>query len=136
AAAVRPGMVMLTASGAFVPVSKVESADEVARLYDLDIENTHNFIAQGVVTHNSVYSWRGARVENMMRLATDFPGCETVRLEQNYRSTGTILNAANGLIARNTARLGKELWTDTGDGEPVQLYAAYNEYDEAEFVVN
>jgi DNA helicase II / ATP-dependent DNA helicase PcrA len=84
----------------------------------------------------SVYSWRGARVENMMRLATDFPGCETVRLEQNYRSTGTILSAANGLIARNTARLGKELWTDTGNGEPVQLYAAYNEYDEAEFVVN
>jgi DNA helicase II / ATP-dependent DNA helicase PcrA len=84
----------------------------------------------------SVYSWRGARVENMMRLATDFPGCETVRLEQNYRSTGTILSAANGLIARNTARLGKELWTDSGDGEPIQLYAAYNEYDEAEFVVN
>ncbi|MEC9362507.1 MAG: DNA helicase II [Pseudomonadota bacterium] len=84
----------------------------------------------------SVYSWRGARVENMMRLPTDFPGCEIVRLEQNYRSTGTILNAANGLIARNTSRLGKELWTDTGAGEPVQLYAAYNEYDEAEFVIN
>jgi DNA helicase II / ATP-dependent DNA helicase PcrA len=136
AAAVRPGMVMLTASAAFVPVTQVEQVDEAARLYDLDIEDTHNFIAQGVVTHNSVYSWRGARVENMLRLATDFPGCETVRLEQNYRSTGTILNAANGLIARNTARLGKELWTDTGDGEPIQLYAAYNEYDEAEFVVN
>ncbi len=84
----------------------------------------------------SVYSWRGARVEHMLRLPQDFPGCEIVRLEQNYRSTGTILNAANGLIARNTGRLGKELWTDGGEGEPIQLYAAYNEYDEAEFVVN
>ncbi|MDD3763013.1 MAG: DNA helicase II [Nevskiales bacterium] len=84
----------------------------------------------------SVYSWRGARVENMLDLSRDFPGCEIVRLEQNYRSTGTILDAANGLIARNTARLGKKLWTDTGEGEPIQLYAAFNEYDEAEFVIN
>jgi len=84
----------------------------------------------------SVYSWRGARVENMMRLAVDFPGCEIVKLEQNYRSTGMILNAANGLIARNTGRLGKELWTDVGEGEPIQLYAAFNEYDEAEFAIN
>jgi DNA helicase-2/ATP-dependent DNA helicase PcrA len=84
----------------------------------------------------SVYSWRGARVENMMRLAVDYPGCEIVKLEQNYRSTGMILNAANGLIARNTGRLGKELWTDVGEGEPIQLYAAFNEYDEAEFAIN
>ena len=84
----------------------------------------------------SIYSWRGARVENMMRLEKDFRGCEIVRLEQNYRSTGTILKAANGLIARNTGRLGKNLWTDGGDGEAIQLYAAFNEYDEAEFVIN
>ncbi|MFP5304795.1 MAG: DNA helicase II [Gammaproteobacteria bacterium] len=84
----------------------------------------------------SVYSWRGARVENMLRLSQDFLGCEIVRLEQNYRSTSTILNAANGLIARNSARLGKQLWTDRGEGEPIQLYAAFNEYDEAEFVVH
>jgi DNA helicase II / ATP-dependent DNA helicase PcrA len=84
----------------------------------------------------SIYSWRGARVENMVRLEKDFPGTEVIRLEQNYRSTGTILKAANGLIAKNTNRLGKNLWTDGGDGEPIQLYAAYNEYDEAEFVAN
>ncbi len=82
----------------------------------------------------SIYSWRGARVENMVRMEHDFPGTEVVRLEQNYRSTGTILKAANGLIARNTNRLGKNLWTDVGDGEAIQLYAAFNEYDEAEFV--
>ena len=83
----------------------------------------------------SIYSWRGARVENMFRMQTDFQGTEVVRLEQNYRSTGTILKAANGLIARNSNRMGKNLWTDGGDGEPIELYAAFNEYDEAEHVV-
>jgi DNA helicase-2/ATP-dependent DNA helicase PcrA len=84
----------------------------------------------------SIYGWRGAKVENILRFEKDFPGAEIVRLEQNYRSTGTILKAANGLIARNTGRLGKNLWTDGREGEPIQLYAAFNEYDEAEFVVN
>ena len=82
----------------------------------------------------SIYSWRGAKVENMVRLNRDYPGIETIRLEQNYRSTGTILKAANALIARNVGRLGKNLWTKIGDGEQIQLYAAFNEYDEAEFV--
>ncbi|TAM10652.1 MAG: DNA helicase II [Nevskiaceae bacterium] len=82
----------------------------------------------------SVYSWRGARVENMLHLSRDFPGTQVVRLEQNYRSTGNILNAANGLIARNSGRLGKNLWTADGAGEPIQLYAAFNEVDEAEFM--
>jgi len=84
----------------------------------------------------SIYSWRGAKVENMVRLSRDFPGAEVIRLEQNYRSTGTILKAANGLIAKNSSRLGKNLWTEDGEGAPIQLYAAFNEYDEAEFVVN
>ncbi|MGQ0698149.1 MAG: DNA helicase II [Panacagrimonas sp.] len=84
----------------------------------------------------SVYSWRGAKVENMIRFEKDFAGTEVIKLEQNYRSTGTILKAANGLIARNTNRLGKNLWTDGSEGEAIQLYAAYNEYDEAEFVAN
>jgi DNA helicase II / ATP-dependent DNA helicase PcrA len=84
----------------------------------------------------SVYSWRGARVEHMLKLTREFPGCEILRLEQNYRSTATILGAANGLIARNQGRLGKELWTDGQDGAAIQVYAAFNEYDEAEFVIN
>ena len=83
----------------------------------------------------SIYSWRGAKVENMAKLGKDFPGCEVIRLEQNYRSTGTILKAANGLIAKNSGRLGKVLWTDGQDGDAIQLYAAFNEFDEAEFVV-
>jgi DNA helicase-2/ATP-dependent DNA helicase PcrA len=82
----------------------------------------------------SIYSWRGARVENMQRLTQDFPGLEVIRLEQNYRSTGTILKAANALIAKNSGRLGKTLWTQAGVGAPLALYSAFNEYDEAEFV--
>ncbi len=84
----------------------------------------------------SIYGWRGAKVENIHKLPVDFPGTELVKLEQNYRSSGTILKAANGLISKNSGRLGKNLWTDGRDGEPIQLYAAYNEYDEAEFVIN
>jgi len=84
----------------------------------------------------SIYGWRGARVENMLNFARDFPGCEEVRLERNYRSTATILKAANDLIERNAGRLGKRLWTDGADGEPIALYTAYNESDEARFVVD
>lgn len=84
----------------------------------------------------SIYSWRGARVENMQRFRDNFPRHEIVRLEQNYRSTANILNAANALIANNPTRLGKELWTDGRQGEPISLYAAYNDLDEARFVVD
>ncbi|NGP53819.1 DNA helicase II [Thioalkalivibrio sp. XN8] len=83
----------------------------------------------------SIYGWRGARVEHIRRFRKDFPGTRMVRLEQNYRSTGNILNAANALIAHNRERLGKKLWTEGREGDPIRLYAAYNERDEADFVV-
>ncbi|MCB1777535.1 MAG: UvrD-helicase domain-containing protein, partial [Candidatus Competibacteraceae bacterium] len=81
-----------------------------------------------------VYGWRGSKVENIQRFATDFPGAQTICLEQNYRSTGVILQAANALIAHNARRLGKNLWTAAGDGDPVRIYAAFNDVDEARFV--
>jgi DNA helicase-2/ATP-dependent DNA helicase PcrA len=84
----------------------------------------------------SIYRWRGARVENLFRFEQDFPAAKVVRLEQNYRSTGTILQAANAVIAHNAARLGKNLWTAGEQGEPINLYAAFNERDESEFVIN
>ena len=84
----------------------------------------------------SIYGWRGAKVENMQRFQRDYPNTQVVRLEQNYRSTGTILKAANALIAHNPSRLGKNLWTQGGEGEPIQRYAAFNEVDEARFVVD
>jgi DNA helicase II / ATP-dependent DNA helicase PcrA len=83
----------------------------------------------------SIYGWRGARVEHIRRFRKDFPGARLVRLEQNYRSTGNILGAANALIAHNRERLGKKLWTDGRAGDPIRLYAAYNERDEAAFVI-
>jgi DNA helicase II / ATP-dependent DNA helicase PcrA len=83
----------------------------------------------------SIYSWRGARVENMQRYSRDFDGAQTIRLEQNYRSTGTILAAANALIANNDGRMGKELWTDAGEGRPIQVFAAFEDTEEARFVV-
>ncbi len=83
----------------------------------------------------AIYGWRGARVENVQQFLRDFPGARTIRLEQNYRSTANILNAANAVISHNPDRIGKQLWTDSGEGEPVDVYAAYNEMDEARFVV-
>ena len=83
----------------------------------------------------SIYRWRGARVEHIHRFQRDFPNATVVKLEQNYRSTSTILNAANAVIANNADRMGKNLWTDGAEGEPIRLYAAYNERDEADFVI-
>ncbi|AEX23506.1 DNA-dependent helicase II [Vibrio sp. EJY3] len=83
----------------------------------------------------SIYGWRGAKVENIEKFTLEFPSVSTIRLEQNYRSTKTILEASNTLIANNTERMGKELWTDGVVGEPISVYSAYNELDEARFAV-
>ncbi len=84
----------------------------------------------------SIYGWRGAKVENVDSFTKTFDKTEIVRLEQNYRSTNTILAAANTLIENNTSRLGKNLWTDKVEGEQITLYQAYNEQDEARFVAD
>ena len=88
----------------------------------------------------AIYGWRGAKVENVQRFLRDFGGADgdsarTIRLEQNYRSTANILDAANAVIAHNPDRLGKQLWTESGQGDPIDLYAAYNEIDEARYIV-
>jgi len=83
----------------------------------------------------SIYRWRGARVENLRQFTRDYPEAQMFRLERNYRSTGNILGAANALIANNSGRLGKNLWTSDGKGERIRLYSAFNERDEADFVV-
>lgn len=84
----------------------------------------------------SIYGWRGARVENLELFSKDFPSAKIIRLEQNYRSSSTILQAANALIAHNESRLGKNLWTEGHQGEPITIYAAFNEADEAFYIVN
>lgn len=83
----------------------------------------------------SIYSWRGANADNLQLFINDFPETEIIRLEQNYRSTSTILDAANKLIAKNQNRLGKNLWTDRSEGEKISLYVGFNDIDEARFVI-
>ncbi|MEA3291989.1 MAG: DNA helicase II [Pseudomonadota bacterium] len=83
----------------------------------------------------SIYGWRGARVENILSFERDYPATRVIRLEQNYRSTATILNAANSVIAHNEGRMGKKLWTEIEGGEAIQMYSASNEIDEARFVI-
>ncbi len=82
----------------------------------------------------SIYAFRGATIRNITEFERDYPEARTILLEQNYRSTQTILTAANAVIARNTERRDKRLWTDSGDGEPIVGYVGDNEHDEAAFV--
>jgi len=83
----------------------------------------------------SIYGWRGAKIENIYSFQKHYPNHQVIKLEQNYRSTGNILKAANKVIGNNDNRMGKELWTDSGNGDLICLYAAFNEQDEAYFVV-
>ncbi|MFT5592083.1 MAG: DNA helicase-2/ATP-dependent DNA helicase PcrA [Oceanicoccus sp.] len=82
----------------------------------------------------SIYGWRGARIENIQQFTKDFSGSQQIKLEQNYRSTSNILNAANAVIDNNPSRLGKKLWTNGEAGELISLYSAFNEQDEARFI--
>lgn len=84
----------------------------------------------------SIYGWRGADIENIQRFLNEKSNPVTIRLEQNYRSTGNILKASNKLIQNNSDRLGKELWTSGDDGEPISIYSAFNDYDEVRYVLN
>ncbi|MYL23597.1 DNA helicase II [Halomonas alkaliantarctica] len=84
----------------------------------------------------SIYGWRGAKVENIRRFEREFPQVKTVRLEQNYRSTSAILEAANTLIRHNSERMGKNLWTEGAEGAPISVYAGFNDLEEARFIVD
>jgi DNA helicase-2/ATP-dependent DNA helicase PcrA len=134
---VRPGMVMLLETTDLEPVVAVRTLRTGNRVvYDLDIENTHNYVAAGVVTHNSIYAFRGADVGNMASFERDFRIEKVIKLEQNYRSHGNILDAANALIANNRERLGKNLWTAEGSGEPLRVFEAATDGEEAAFIVD
>jgi DNA helicase-2/ATP-dependent DNA helicase PcrA len=135
ASAVRPGMAMFTEDGGYDVVERVERIPLERPVYDLNIEGTHNFIASGLVTHNSIYAFRGADIGNILNFQDDFPEAEVVRLEQNYRSTQTILDAANGVISHNRGRMGKTLWTDLGEGDKIRIRELDDEHAEARFVV-
>jgi DNA helicase-2/ATP-dependent DNA helicase PcrA len=132
---VRPGMVMFDGSGGYDVVEKVEPVVLGRPVYDLNIEHTHNFIANGLITHNSIYGFRGADVRNILDFEDDFPDATVVKLEQNYRSTQTILSVANAVVSHNRGRKTKALWTELGEGDPVKIRELDDEHAEARFVV-
>jgi DNA helicase II / ATP-dependent DNA helicase PcrA len=134
AASVRPGMAMFAEDGSFDLVETVETLPLDKPVYDLDIEGTHNYIANGLITHNSIYGFRGAEVRNILEFTIDFKDAYVVKLEQNYRSTETVLEAANAVISHNTGRLGKHLWSDLGKGEKIHVAELEDEHAEARFV--
>jgi len=136
AAQVRPGMMVAGADGQHHAVIAIEHVQEATVVHDLNVDGVHNFVANGIVTHNSIYSWRGAEVENILRFEKDFPGAKIVRLESNYRSTAPILAAASGLIAHNEGRLGKTLRPGLNDsaGERVAIVALWDSDEEARMV--
>jgi DNA helicase-2/ATP-dependent DNA helicase PcrA len=134
AVAVRPGMVMVDEHGAFDVVQSVRRVTLDGPVFDLDIERTHNFVANGLVTHNSIYAFRGADIRNILGFERDFQGTRVIALEQNYRSTNAILEAANAVIENNRERKPKRLFSDLGTGEPVQVIEVEDEHAEARFV--
>jgi DNA helicase-2/ATP-dependent DNA helicase PcrA len=134
AASVQPGMAMFTADGGYDVVESVERVELDRPVHDINVEHTHNFIADGVVTHNSIYGFRGADIKNILEFEDDYPDAHVVKLEQNYRSTQTILSAANAVVAHNRGRKSKALWTDLGEGDPVRVRELADEHAEARFV--
>ncbi|MDP9385878.1 MAG: UvrD-helicase domain-containing protein [Actinomycetota bacterium] len=134
AGSMRPGMVMATGSGEFDVVEHVERIELDRPVHDLDVEATHNFVAGDLVTHNSIYGFRGADVKNILAFEDEFPDAHVVKLEQNYRSTQTILSAANAVVGNNRGRMAKSLWTDLGEGDPVKVRELDDEHAEARYV--
>jgi DNA helicase-2/ATP-dependent DNA helicase PcrA len=134
---VRPGMIVPVLDGETIREVEVESVEfESYRgdVYDLTVENLRNYVASGVVVHNSIYRWRGADIRNILEFEEDYPGTKVVRLEQNYRSTKRILAVAAGVIAHNVKRKDKTLWTENAEGDKVRVYRAWDEHEEAGFV--
>jgi DNA helicase-2/ATP-dependent DNA helicase PcrA len=119
----------------FILVDEFQDTNSVQYAWLRVLAGKSSFVTAVGDDDQSIYGWRGAKIENIRKFSEDFSPCQIIRLEQNYRSTGNILHAANSVIANNLGRLGKELWTDGEKGEPISLYAAYNEQDEARFIV-
>ena len=134
ASSIMPGMALFTPDGydivtkiSRIPTSKI-------KVFDLDIERTHNFIANNILTHNCIYSWRGAEIKNMLHFEKTYPEVKTFFLEQNYRSTKNILAVANKIIEKNIFRIPKKLFTENLEGEKIGLFKGRSEVDEAHFI--
>jgi len=120
----------------YILVDEYQDTNSVQYLWLKALAGGHHNICVVGDDDQSIYSWRGAQVANILRFEKDFPGAEVIRLEQNYRSTGHILAAANAVIAHNSQRHGKNLWTDVGDGTPITLQAHMDDREEARAVAD
>lgn len=127
ASSVLPGMAMFNEDGEIEVVAHVERRPEKEyAVYDIDVEGTHNFSANGLLTHNCIYTWRGATIDNLLSFEKTYPAARTIVLENNYRSTKTIVEAANQIIEKNRNRKEKRSVTENGEGERILLHAAEN----------
>lgn len=138
AAQLHPGMELPALDGDQMSEDRIVAVDKqpyAGPVYDLDVDKVHNYIAAGVAVHNSVYSWRGADYRNILNFERDYPGCAVIKLEQNYRSTKNILDAAHAIITKNLQRSDKKLWTAEGEGLPVQMVQVVSERAEGEAIV-
>ena len=133
----RKGMIIAVQNGDVIEEDIVESV-EIEQydgfVYDLNIDNARNYIANNIVVHNCIYQWRGADIQNILDFEKDYPGAKVIKLEQNYRSKGNILNAANEVIVNNAHRKSKVLRTEQESGSKVKIYRAYSDSDEGDFV--
>ena len=134
ASSVRPGMLMFDETGGYDIVESIERVTLDRPVYDLDIAGTHNFVAGGLVTHNSIYGFRGADISNILEFEDSYPDAHVVKLEQNYRSTQTILDAANAVIRNNRGQKLKSLWSELGQGDPIKIRELDDEHAEARYV--
>jgi DNA helicase-2/ATP-dependent DNA helicase PcrA len=135
---IHPGMLLPCVDGDRIiedQVVGVTKRDYAGPVYDLDVEKVHNYIASGIAVHNSIYSWRGADFRNILNFEKDYKDATIIKLEQNYRSTKNILDAAHAIITKNQQRSDKQLWTDAGDGMPVQMIQVMSERSEGEAIV-
>jgi DNA helicase-2/ATP-dependent DNA helicase PcrA len=135
----RTGMRVLVEDGSHLVEAEVESVawePYSGPVYDLEVTPTHTYLADGVLVHNSVYAFRGADIRNILQFEDAFPDATVIVLEQNYRSTQTILDAANAVIANNAMRKPKSLWTEQVGGELVSQYHAEDEHDEGAWVAS
>ncbi|RJP51325.1 MAG: ATP-dependent DNA helicase PcrA, partial [Anaerolineaceae bacterium] len=134
-----PSMIVAIEKGGEIiedEIVEISSESYNGTVYDFEVENLHNYIANGVVVHNSIYAWRGADYRNIKRFEQDFPDAQVILLEQNYRSHQNILDAATGVIDRAHNRRKKRLFSDRGAGEKIFFYEARDDYGEAAFVVD
>ena len=116
-------------------VKKVEIEKFEGKVYDLNIQEYRQYFANNICVHNCIYGFRGSDITNILNFEKDFPGTKIIKLEQNYRCTGSILNIANEVIKNNEVKYEKKLWTENEEGELPKVYCSDNEYDEGRYIV-